>query len=303
MYELNSLDRFDLGTQGDRHEREFWPLLCSRFPSYETLWRRLIVPLTCRIDQRFADIPDQWIRFRSGLPEKYVQTAMAHYSVFYFLGRAAKRLADEKCALEYPEDVIFLLDSVGDNLKRFLGTMNDLGADCGCPVFDKRIAQLPKGFGPFKEISDYRDTLLHDTVLGRGIGCGKTYIPKWNADKSASPLERARRSWAEAEQLSPDDRVSTNDLLERLIREVCGALESLWRKAIAVVTSQPFERKMVCVTKLAEYFPLVQAIPVPHMPAVSGSFSSLGSNTTLVAQPVRSDAVGLEVFERDSFHK
>ena len=47
---LDRLDLFHLGEHGDRHEREFWPLLSKLFPSYEILWRRLIVPLTCRID-------------------------------------------------------------------------------------------------------------------------------------------------------------------------------------------------------------------------------------------------------------
>ena len=43
---LDRLDEYFLGSHGDRHEREFWPLLSNRFPSYEILWRRLIVPLT-----------------------------------------------------------------------------------------------------------------------------------------------------------------------------------------------------------------------------------------------------------------
>jgi hypothetical protein len=96
MNELDSLDRFDLGTQGDRHEREFWPLLSKRFPSYEVLWRRLIVPMTFRIDQKAAvESPKKWIRFRPGIPVNYEKVAMAHYSVFYFLGRAVKRVTED----------------------------------------------------------------------------------------------------------------------------------------------------------------------------------------------------------------
>ena len=72
--------------------------------------------------------------------------AMAHYSVFYFLGRAAKRLSEEHLALEYPEDVLFLLDSVGDNCKRFLQAMNRIGEDCGQRVFSASATQFPKGF-------------------------------------------------------------------------------------------------------------------------------------------------------------
>jgi len=61
---LDRLDQFNLGEHGDRHEREFWPLLAKLFPSYEVLWRRLIVPLTCRIDPKSAASPEQWIRLR-----------------------------------------------------------------------------------------------------------------------------------------------------------------------------------------------------------------------------------------------
>jgi hypothetical protein len=46
MEGLDRLDQFSLGAHGDRHEHIFRPLLSNRFPSYEILWRRLIVPLT-----------------------------------------------------------------------------------------------------------------------------------------------------------------------------------------------------------------------------------------------------------------
>jgi hypothetical protein len=261
------------------------------------------VPLTNRIDRRFADGQDEWIRFRSEIPEKYERTAMAHYSVFYFLGRAAKRIHDEKPALAYPEDVFFLLGTVGDNLERFMKAMNDLGSDCGCKIYDKRIDQFPKGFDPFKEISDYRNTLLHDTVLGRGIRIERTYIPKWNVKPSDSPLHRVRGSWAKAAQLPQDDRISTNDLMERLVSEVCNLLETLWKRAVTVVTSQPFEQKMVSVTKLAEHLPLDLTIPVPSVPSASGTYRVLGSNTTHLDQPARSAATELEGFVQVPFGK
>jgi hypothetical protein len=45
---LSPLDSLDLLSYGDRNEREMWPLLSSRFPSYESLWQRLIVPLKAK---------------------------------------------------------------------------------------------------------------------------------------------------------------------------------------------------------------------------------------------------------------
>jgi len=278
---LERLDQFDLGKHGDRHEREFWPLLSSRFPSYESLWRQLIVPLTQRIDPKGAGSPDTWIRPRPGIPEKYETVSMAHYSVFYFLGRAVKRFKQEETALEYPEDVFFLLDSVGDNFKHFRRAMNDLGADCGRPVFKAPLDQVP----PFKEISDYRDTFLHNTVIGLGVEGGKTYIPKWNPEKAVSPLERAKRSWSAAEQLSRGDLVSTSDLLERLIQDVCRTLEGSWQQALAAVRSQPFQQKMMKITRLADYLPLEVPAARLEWGQPSGGFSSLGSNTTFAVYP------------------
>jgi hypothetical protein len=277
---LERLNHFDLGKHGDRHERDFWPLLSKQFPSYELLWRRLIVPLTCRIDSKIGAIPEKSIRLRSGIPQKYEQASMAHYSVFYFLGRAVKRCTEEKTALEYPEDVLFLLDSVGDNFQRFLRAMNELGADCGCKIFDASINQFPKGFDPFREISDYRDIFLHNTVIGRGIGVGKTYIPRWSADRSASPLERAKISWRAAEQLASNEMVGTDELLDRLIRDVFAILESSWQTALAVVMSQQFEKKMVQVTGLAGYLPIQGPAATVDRVGHSGVYLSLGSNST-----------------------
>ena len=135
MDESNPLDQFHLGAYGDRHEQEFWPLLSERFPSYEVLWQRLIVPLTRRIDPEHAGFANESIRLRLGIPLAYEHTSMCHYSVFYFLGRAVQRFSDGEVALEHLEDVLFLLDSVGDNFKHFLRAMNDLGADRGRKPF------------------------------------------------------------------------------------------------------------------------------------------------------------------------
>jgi hypothetical protein len=276
---------------GDRHDREFWPLLSNRFPSYEVFGRLLIVPLTNRIDQKVVYDPDKWIRFRPNIPERYEQTAMFHYSVFYFLGRAVNRLVSErKMAAEYPEDVLFLLDSVGDNFKQFRRAMDDLGSDCGCKVFGASVNS--KEPDPFTEISDYRDTFLHNAVIGRGIAVEQTYIPKWNADRSSSsPLEQAKKSWRTMERLSPDDLVRTNDLLERLIDDVCSTLETAWVRAIDVVKRPTFDQKMKKILGLSDRLPLaVCTVPAAWQGSGSGScITSLGSNTTFAVRPASGD--------------
>jgi hypothetical protein len=148
-------------------------------------------------------------------------------------------------------------------------------------IFKASIGQFPRGFDPFEEISAYRDTFLHDTIIGRGVGGGKTYIPKWSRDKGASPLEQAKGSWRAAERLRLSDMITVAELFERLIEEVCRTLETAWQTALAVVTSAPFEQKMVQVTGLADYLPL--QIPFVPQECVQppGGYSGLGSNTTL----------------------
>jgi hypothetical protein len=283
MDELDALDGFDLARHGDRNEREFWPLLSGRLPSYEILWRRLIVPMTNRIDREINPDSDRWIRFRSAIPKNYEQLSMAHYSVFYFLGRASKRLSEETTAFEYPEDVFFLLHSVDDNFKRFMESMNAIGRDCGIEVFEpKLINQLSKEHPSFKEISDYRNVLLHNPILGRGVEDGRVYLPKWSEDESKSPLERVRTSWIEAAKLSRDNLISTNDLFGRLMVEVCNVLETSWKRALDAVRQPSFGEKIVRVLRLRKNFPLaIPAVTHEAVPGASGNFSPQGSNTNI----------------------
>jgi hypothetical protein len=302
MINWDSLDRFDLGLHGDRHEQELWPLVSGCFPSYEILWRRLIVPLTFRIDRQAAsETAQRWIRFR-GIPEKYEQVAMAHYSVFYFLGRAAKRVSEGGRAFEHPEDVFFLLDSVGDNLKFFLSRMHELAKDCGIALFEpKAIAQFPKGFDPFVEISAYRDVLLHNPVIGRGVDVDKTYIPKWKSDRSSSPLERAKGLWSEAEALPREELTTTQELFGRLIPETGKLLESFWTQALAFVETRPFQDKMGRVLNLKRYFPLPEGVAtVGGVPAASGSFVYGEGDAVVVGSPKGDVVVNIRSRNRDA---
>ncbi|HTW46172.1 MAG TPA: hypothetical protein VMD58_11545 [Acidobacteriaceae bacterium] len=274
MADINQFKQSGLNllNHGDRSEREFWPLLADRFPSYEILWRNFIVPLTHRIDSLSANDPKKWIRLRTEIPVRYEQTAMAHYSVFYFLGRAVKRLLEEKAVLNHPEDVLFLLDSVGDNFNSFLSKMNDLGTDCGCRVFEVEGLQFPKDFYPFNKISDYRDILLHNAVIGRAIEVQQMFVPDWNPDKNKSPLERVKNSWRAAEMLKQDEWISTKKLLDDVIEDVCTTLERFWKQAIETVEGMSFLSKMNRVIRLEDYGPLsLDGISMTSEVAASGT--------------------------------
>lgn len=272
MDELAMVDVFDLRTQGDRHEREFWPLLCDRFPSYQTLWRRLVVPLTFRIDPSIPPDNPRWIRLRPEIPEEpYERLAMVHYSVFYFLGRAVQRLAALPM-IEYPEDILFLLDSAGDNCKCFMKSINDIAKDStGGPIFPAAsIAQFTKTAPPFDEISAYRDVLLHNAVIGRAEDVEGTYLPRWNRNSGQSPLARAKTSWRAAARLSGDDRISTRALLDRLTNEACVVLERYWQTVVTATQRGGFRSKILSVSQLKNYLPLRATDIMP--PAASGSY-------------------------------
>ena len=72
------LERFNLDEHGDRLERRLWPHLREKFPLYEVLWRRYIVPLTHRLEYEL--LPAEQIRFRHEMKE-FELFAMSHYSV------------------------------------------------------------------------------------------------------------------------------------------------------------------------------------------------------------------------------
>jgi hypothetical protein len=246
------LSRFSLLAHGDRHEKELWPLLSKDFPLYEKLWQQLIVPLTRRVDPRASVTSDERNRLREKISQREETIAMAHYSVFYFIGRAVRRLRQDEAALENPEDVFFLLDSSGDNLKRFCLAMNDFAKDWGGQIFDPRIGNFPKGYAPFEEIEAYRDALLHSAVLGRGVSTKKVFLPRWNRRPPISPLERVGESWSEAEKLTRDDLIDTKVLFDRLFRELFELLDKLWRAALHALESPAATEKMAKVFRISE---------------------------------------------------
>jgi hypothetical protein len=160
-------------------------------------------------------------------------------------------------AFEYPEDVLFLLDSVSDNFKCFMSAMNAIGADNGIEIFESRDGRtVSKRLRPFQGNQRIPRRSSAQSRDRRAIDLEKTYLPKWQVDSSKSPLDRAKRSWSEAETLSSDERVSTKDLLERLISETCAFLEQQWQDVVSKIDRLSFKEKLVRVLTLKDYFPL-----------------------------------------------
>jgi hypothetical protein len=281
---MDRFNTFSLGEDGDDREKDFWPFLKGRFPTYEDLWRQVIVPLTNRVDARVSRASPDWIDFRAQIPKSFVALSMAHYSVFYFLGRAAKRFERERrSASEYPEDLLYLLDSTGDNFDRFAKAINVIGKDFD--TGDIAIRQ-PKACKPFKEISDYRNAFLHYPVIARRIGSeGEVSIPKWK-DERDSPVDTTKDSWLNAKRLGPDEFVETEDLFKRLIDEACSTLDNEWRQILTRIKGQKFQTKFRdLIGHTQDSVPRIpQTLSYQQTLAVSSS-ASLGMNGTMYIPP------------------
>ncbi len=230
---FGNLDGYSLADFGDHHEQRLWSLVSTVFPAYEVFWRRYVVPLTNRIDGKvpFPQDRDTWIRLRSDVHERQEQLAMHHYSVFYYLGRATQRVNSGED--EFPEDVFSLLDACGDNALAFCILAGKILPDFGLPVdflpsqkdelccsTDRQ--KLSRHRGGLVEIQEYRDTVLHNPVLGRGVQKPRQFLPKREF------LERVKLSWTKAAGLSAEEMIDSKLLYTRLLSETASFLQETW---------------------------------------------------------------------------
>lgn len=263
------LESFTLEEHGDAREQKWWPLVKPDFPSYEVFWRFYIVPLTNRVDSRVSRSDPQWIRVRPSVPDFYVPMMMAHYSVFYCVGRASEHLSLHP-KIQYAEDVVYLLQSAGENLKRFLREVIDIAKNAGTNLALPCPDQFPKGFDAvFEEVKDYRDTLLHYPVLGRASDVAREYLP------SHSELDNVRKLWRNAETLSKAELVDSTVLVNRLCRETKAALERIWASLLNVNGLEQSKTwdKMASTTGL-------YTVPLAESGAEQGSFYSPAASGT-----------------------
>jgi len=269
MGSFDNLDGFTLTHFGDHHEQRLWSRVSAAFPAYEIFWRRYIVPLTNRIDRSvpFPQDRDPWIRLRSDVHERQEQLAMHHYSVFYYLGRAAERVNSDEG--EFPEDVFSLLDACGDNALAFCILARKILPDFGlsidflpsqkdqlCCSTDRQ--KLSKHRGGLVEVQEYRDTILHNPVLGRGIQTSRQFLPKREF------LEEVKLSWMKAARLTAEQMVESKPLYARLLSETASFLQETWGVLIQELDSVREGDKFRKQWSIHEQF-----LPIPPAPVLS----------------------------------
>lgn len=231
MIAIESLDRFNLTDHGDRHEHQLWELVRDRFPNYEVFWRYYVVPLTNRTGVGIQD--SSWIRMRSDVPPDWEKVAICHYSVFYYLSRAAQRrieLFDRNAdAPTHPEDVVYLLQTCCENVHYFYNALRAVAKN----AVDYLPRQCPTEF-PFRSINAYRNLLLHNPVLGRGESDRETLLPKIpdNPKLVNSWVSRFKFSWTAVERLDAEHLVSAHYLVQSLEDGLAEYLDRTWAKVI-----------------------------------------------------------------------
>ena len=194
---------------------------------------------------------------------------MYHYSVFYYLGRAAERINSDHT--EFPEDVFSLLDACGDNTLAFCILARKLLSDFGlsirflplqkdqlCCTVDR---QKPSGKrGGIVEAQEYRDTILHNPVLGRGIQTSRQFLPKREF------LEEVKLSWMRASQLTAEQMVESNSLYARLLKETTSFLQETWQVLIQELDTIRETAKFKKQWSIHEQF-----LPISPAPDTSGT--------------------------------
>ncbi len=291
----DNLDKFNLASHGDHWEQKLGFLGLKYFPAYEIFWRRYVVPLTNRIDPEISlsTNRDLWIRLRDNVGQKHEQMAMCNYSVFYYLARATERINSGKT--ECPEDIFSLLDACGDNALDFCIVMRKILKDFGAkvdflPQQDNDLCCMRersngnKLRGGFVEVGDYRNAILHNPVLGRGIQVSREFLPKREF------LAKGKITWREAARLTRDQLIDSEQLYSKLLGEIESFLQETWggviKKLDALRDIDKFKKKWMLDERFLSIAP-PEIIASTNQPlAASGSFPTPCSPTAMM--PVQS---------------
>ena len=250
---LANLDTYSLAEHGDGREREWWPLLENSFPNYQVFWQRYVVPLTHRIDASIPAFDRRWYRMRAGIPPRFQALAITHYSVFYFAARALARL-NEPGKL-FPEDVVFLLETCGENALHFFDAVTALLSDFGLDGPKER--QYPNSFPDvFKNIHAYRCVILHNPVIGRAERKGSQYLPL------IEHLEEYKFSWSAVEQLKDDQLVPARKLFCEYAADTVEYLNNKWEELIETFDKVRTRDKFLCLLLPSG---LTEIPPAPHL--------------------------------------
>ena len=269
--DFRNLDQLSLLVHGDAIERFYWPKVSSSLSEYEVFWKRFVVLLTNRVDQRaYTD----WIMLRDDLSPEYELLLMANYSTFYHciiaheqieLGRKAK--AD--LGFNHPELFFFSAKACLDNLKA-------LHAQAGVLLRRASITpRFPKS--PDKTIHAircYRDVFTHQSHLGRGSLHGRGLIP--DLEHLPKSKDDPRLLWSYTMALDSDEMTDALDYQSRLWAELAKYLQSTWQALAEAFEQFRLDATFIKAVNLEPFLPIYPEIASNVMPSQANPIAASG---------------------------
>ena len=235
---------YQLISDGDLLEKIFYLRMSLLLPHYEEFWQKFVVPSTMR------EI-DGSIHLRPGIYRDLELAFIHHYSCYCHLGMAHEILDMVAERLYLIDDFFFHLHAGMEMVSRKKKDRKQLKEDKGflkyCANVRAKIIPPIKGESCYNslanalgddwksrktefdnllgEVSDYRNAITHDPRLGMIIANTRRWIPKHDLVRN--------KTWSEIACLSfPNEFLSVDELVKRLIDEVPVALNALWPEII-----------------------------------------------------------------------
>lgn len=84
------------------------------------------------------------------------------------------------------------------------------------------LSKNKKFRGGLVEVQEYRDAILHNPVLGRGIQVSREFLPKREF------LAKGKLTWREAARLKPEQLIDSEKLYSRILGEIASFLQETW---------------------------------------------------------------------------
>ena len=181
---------FHFATDGDLHERQYWPIIKERFPNCERFWKFLVVPTTKRIE-RPPEAPDR-IERREDVADDLWKVCYLHYSLFLHLVAAHEHLSG---TLESSfGDFYTHLGSACDLTEQFILRMYIVVAECtGQKIKVLQTLSRKKFLALAAEWYDehYRNVYEHYLKYGQG----RPPIPIPSRNQAIREYYAGRKEW------------------------------------------------------------------------------------------------------------
>lgn len=250
---------------GDDVEKTTWPLLRDFFPHYETFWQMHIVPLRAMGS----------IHPRRGIDEDFEFLAMQHYSLYFTLGEAHKRIfgTEALANLSFPDDIYALLQRVAELALKVVERFERIFQECLQTKIKVDTLAITK---IIDRIDGYRNLIHQEFLAVRADPSGRMFVPR------AENLEKYRRWTDVLYHAQAEDFVDVHTQLINDFSALCSGLESIWKHLCDLSKQLVGDKAYYAKQAQGESVPIVSLAAPP----VSGAYVLTSAVSNAVASPV-----------------